>query len=42
MILWKLHVQEKSHSQVIGQNALHQSDCMIFYNLISQKLFEVC
>ena len=30
MILWKLYVWGKSASQVIGQNALHKSDCRIF------------
>ena len=30
MILWKLQVREKSGSQVIAQNAPHQSDCRIF------------
>ena len=38
MILWKLHACEKSDAQVIGQIALHQSDCRITWTLISQRL----
>ena len=33
VILWKLRVWGKSGSQFICQNALHQSDCRIFWTL---------
>ena len=41
MILQKLHVLEKSLSQVINESVLGQSDCKIFQILISQRLFGV-
>ena len=37
----KLYVSEKSASQVIDQNAHHNSDCRIFFTLISQQQFKV-
>ena len=39
--LWKPHGCEKSSSWVVIENAVYQSDCILFKILISQKLFEV-